>query len=176
MHAAGHARRAQGLEQLERGVERVAHGTHRCRCPRGLNLPSPITALFSSLYTANLAAKRLAHAEHLARHQRPVGNKRAVRLLGHADHLRLGRVLRIQIPQVHVDELHAGHDLELLLHAAAPLDGVLQQPVARLPCPCPCPDRGTAAWPGRTNVLRTAISSRLLKSLFRRKCSSIRCV
>ena len=47
-------------------------------------------------------------------------------LLGHADDRYGGRIVQLAVAEVDIHEFDTGHDLQLLLDASAPLDGVIE--------------------------------------------------
>ena len=63
----------------------------------------------------------------MAWHERAVGYQSVFTLLGYRYHTRFHGIVCIDVAQVHVYELHARHNLELLLYASSSLDRILKE-------------------------------------------------
>ena len=124
-HAGGDARGVR-LEETERRFHRVLYALVRTQA-LGFELEIARDRLVLQLVDGIVAVECSTDAENVSRQQRPVGHERVVALLGDGHHAHLHGVVGVDVAQVHVDELDAGHDLQLLLHAPAPLYGVFQQ-------------------------------------------------
>ena len=113
------------FKEAERRLHGVLHVTTRTHALRGELEVAPHGAVLE-LEDGHLAVVGMAECEHVAGQQRAIGHQGILALLRNGDHTGIHRVVHIHITQVDVDKLNPGHDLELLLYAAAPLDGVLE--------------------------------------------------
>ena len=113
-----------GAELLEGGVHRILDLA--LLDALDLELSAALDGLVLELVDGVFAVGSTADAKDVAGGQRGVRHEGVVRLLGHAHDVDGSGDVRVDVAQVHVRELDARHDLELLLHAATALDRVLE--------------------------------------------------
>lgn len=113
------------LEAAPCSLDALASGTVRTYA-LVLEAERPRNRLVLQLVYGVLVVDASPYREYVPRLQRSLGYQGLVHLLGYEHDARVSGVLGIDVAQVHIHELDAGHDLELLLHTPPSLDGVLE--------------------------------------------------